>query len=136
MLLKVFYGIDTQPDNDPFVRDAKIAMHGFSSAVNAGEFLVNAIPICTHIFLLGVYRGPVLINVNSLVKYVPEWFPGAGFRVKARKWRLSGYNMLNNTFENVEIRMASHLAAIGFISALLTLSRHEVMYLIVPQRSY
>lgn len=86
--------------------------------------------------MLGLYRGPVLINVNSLVKYVPEWFPGAGFRVKARKWRLSGYNMLNNTFENVEIRMASHLAAIGFISALLTLSRHEVMYLIVPQRSY
>lgn len=55
MLLKVFYGIDTQPDNDPFVRDAKIAMHGFSSAVNAGEFLVNAIPICTHTFLCSVY---------------------------------------------------------------------------------
>ena len=39
------------------------------------------------------------------VKYVPEWFPGAGFKKQARTWRRSVDRLLNAPYEDVQRRL-------------------------------
>ena len=42
-----------------------------------------------------------------VVKHVPTWFPGAGFKRKAFEWRKLSQAMLERPFEMVKQRMAS-----------------------------
>ena len=60
------YGIHIQEINDPFINLAEAAIQSASTAVDIGLFLVDVIPI---------------------LKYVPEFLPGAGFQKQARIWR-------------------------------------------------
>jgi hypothetical protein len=60
------YGIQIKDSNDPFINIAEAAMKGVSASTAPGAFLVDVIPI---------------------LKYVPEFLPGAGFKKQARIWR-------------------------------------------------
>lgn len=65
-IISIAYGIDVQKENDPFVAAAERGVHPLVAAGVPGAFLVDALPI---------------------LKYVPEWMPGAGFKRKAREWK-------------------------------------------------
>lgn len=58
--------MDTKPVNDPWIDLAEQAMLASASAAVPGKFLVDVIP---------------------WLKYIPEWFPGAGFQRQAREWK-------------------------------------------------
>jgi hypothetical protein len=64
--MKIAYGIDVQESNDPYISLAEDALEGISQAAVLGAFWVDLFPI---------------------LKYVPSWFPGAGFQKKAAHWR-------------------------------------------------
>ncbi|KAJ4501089.1 cytochrome P450 [Lentinula lateritia] len=64
-ILGIAYGIDVQEDNDPYVDAAERALVSLGLGIAPGVFLVESIPA---------------------LKYIPEWFPGAGFKRKAREW--------------------------------------------------
>ena len=64
--MSMTYGIQIKDTNDPFINIAEAAMKGVSAATAPGAFLVDVIPI---------------------LKYVPEFLPGAGFKKQARIWR-------------------------------------------------
>ncbi|KAF8513884.1 cytochrome P450 [Gautieria morchelliformis] len=66
IIMEIIYGIDVLPTGDPYIQLAEDAMAAASSAAIPGTFLVDTLPI---------------------LKYVPEWMPGAGFKTKARIWR-------------------------------------------------
>ena len=66
MTLSMTYGIPVRETNDPFINLAEAAMESASTAASTGLFLVDVIPI---------------------LKYVPEFVPGAGFQKQARIWR-------------------------------------------------
>ncbi|KAK7029402.1 hypothetical protein VNI00_014656 [Paramarasmius palmivorus] len=59
------YGYKAKDTEDEIVRAANDAMETLSKAIAPGAFLVNQIPI---------------------LRFVPEWFPGAGFKKTARIW--------------------------------------------------
>lgn len=64
LTLSLAFGIKTLDVDDPYINIAEKAVASISEAsVNA--FLVDVIPI---------------------LRYVPEWVPGAGFKRKAREW--------------------------------------------------
>ena len=65
-VLSMAYGIEIKPIKDPFIDLAESAMKSLGKAGNGGAFLVDQIPI---------------------LKYVPEFVPGAGFKKQARIWR-------------------------------------------------
>ncbi|KAF8506218.1 cytochrome P450 [Gautieria morchelliformis] len=65
-IMEIIYGIDVLPIGDPYIQLAEQASQAVLSAVIPGSFLVDTLPI---------------------LKYVPEWMPGAGFKTKARVWR-------------------------------------------------
>jgi len=54
-----------QPENDPFIAISQEAVHSVTEAFVPSAFWVDFFP---------------------WMKYIPAWFPGAGFRRKARKW--------------------------------------------------
>ena len=71
------YGINIRPYNDPFIVMAEEALDGTSDILVAGAFLVDILPI---------------------LKYVPEWFPGAKFQRKAAMMRKDSAKIRNAPF--------------------------------------
>ncbi|KAF5338671.1 hypothetical protein D9758_018031 [Tetrapyrgos nigripes] len=64
-ILSIAYGIEVQPENDPFVAIAERAMQAAANAINRGSYLVDQLPV---------------------LKHIPDWVPGAGFKRQAKEW--------------------------------------------------
>jgi hypothetical protein len=47
------------------------------------------------------------IQILSLVKYVPDWMPGAGFKTKAKEWRKLSLAMINVPYDMVKEKFVS-----------------------------
>ena len=71
------YSISVRPYNDPYIAIAEEAIAAVAELIIAGTFLVDILPI---------------------LKYVPDWFPGAKFKRKAAMMRTHAENMRNATF--------------------------------------
>ncbi|KAG6828390.1 hypothetical protein H0H87_002216 [Tephrocybe sp. NHM501043] len=77
-IMTITYGITVQPKDDPhIVRAARSIRPLFVESI-PGTFLVDSFPI---------------------LKYVPEWMPFAGFKVKARLWRKLALDMINLPYD-------------------------------------
>ncbi|KAK1227701.1 hypothetical protein PQX77_009289 [Marasmius sp. AFHP31] len=59
IILSIAYGIEVLPENDPYVALAEEGVRILGTAQRPGAYLVESIP---------------------LLKYVPEWFPGAAWK--------------------------------------------------------
>ena len=75
------YSINIQPYNDPYIKIAEEALSAAGELLIPGAFLVDIIPI---------------------LKYVPEWFPGAKFHSKAAMMREHAARIRNKTFAGTE----------------------------------
>ena len=80
------YSINILPYNDPYIKIAEEAIKASAELLNPGAFLVDIIPI---------------------LKYVPEWFPGAKFQRKAAVMRKQVAIIRNKTFEATEKLMVT-----------------------------
>ncbi|EMD37285.1 hypothetical protein CERSUDRAFT_94290 [Gelatoporia subvermispora B] len=83
-IVRMAYGIDAQPEDDPYVRLAEDAIQGPSQAATPGTYLVDTWPI---------------------LKHLPSWFPGAGFKRDAVEFRRLIDTLLNTPYENMQDRM-------------------------------
>ena len=79
--LSMTYSINVRPYNDPYIKIVEEAMAAIAEVMIPGAFLVDIIPI---------------------LKYVPEWFPGAKFQSKAAAMRKHAAKMRNTTFAATE----------------------------------
>ncbi|CAA7268411.1 unnamed protein product [Cyclocybe aegerita] len=66
VILSATYGFDIVLETDKYIVMAKDGVDPVLPALIPGTYLVDFIPA---------------------LKYVPEWFPGAGFRRKAKEWK-------------------------------------------------
>ncbi|KAJ7857906.1 cytochrome P450 [Mycena leptocephala] len=98
IIMSVAYGINVLPQDDPFVALARDAIHTLVIATVPGRFLVDTIPA---------------------LKYVPEWFPGAGFKRTAKEWRKMSQLMIDLPFAEAEHKIASGKASMSFTSVSL-----------------
>ncbi|KAH8799191.1 cytochrome P450 [Flagelloscypha sp. PMI_526] len=97
IIMKIAIGYDTV-ENDEFVRIAEEAQLAMVSAAQPGAYLVDVIPI---------------------LKYVPEWFPGAGFKTVARKgWELA-QDLRNQPFAWAKQRFVEGNARPSFFKMLM-----------------
>ena len=46
--------------------------------------------------------GAFLVDLLPILKYVPSWFPGAGFQKKAARWRKAINTMAERPFRHVQ----------------------------------
>ena len=93
--LSMTYSIKVQPYKDPYIKIAEEAMESISELLIPGAFLVDIIPI---------------------LKYVPEWFPGARFQRKAAVMRKHAAIMRNTTFAATEeLKVCDLSPFLGFL---------------------
>ncbi|KAF8191472.1 cytochrome P450 [Mycena galopus ATCC 62051] len=93
IVMSIAYGIDVLPANDPYVEWSDAAVEGLVTAIVPGRFLVDSFPF---------------------LKYVPAWFPGAGFQRKAQNWRRLARGMLEKPFAEATQKIASGKAPHSF----------------------
>ncbi|KAF8634038.1 hypothetical protein AX17_004303 [Amanita inopinata Kibby_2008] len=98
-IMSVTYGITVSPKDDRYITVAEKALEGMAKAANPGAFLVEVIPA---------------------LKYVPEWFPGAGFKKKAREWKRAVMEMRDAPFAEVAKGLKEGTASPCFVSNLVT----------------
>ena len=79
--MKIVYGIIVQESDDPYISLAEEVLNGLAEAGIPGAFLVDMVPI---------------------PKYVPSWFPGAGFQKMAARWREALNTMSEKPFRHVQ----------------------------------
>jgi hypothetical protein len=63
-----------------------------------GAFLLDLFPSRT---VLYYYRCLIVFDI-SLVKHVPEWIPGAGFKTKAKEWQKLSQAIINVPYDMVK----------------------------------
>jgi hypothetical protein len=80
-IMKIVYGIVVQESDDPYISIAEEVFKGLAEAAIPGAFWVDMFPI---------------------LKYVPRWFPGAGFKKKAAYWRECINTMAESPFRHVQ----------------------------------
>ncbi|KAI6021238.1 cytochrome P450 [Pisolithus marmoratus] len=97
IILRISHGYHVQEGGDPFVDLAEKVLDDFSR-YTVSPFLVNNIPT---------------------LAYVPEWFPGAGFKRKAKEWRADLQDMMNQSFEFVKNQMVAGVVCKSVTSDLL-----------------
>ena len=80
-IMKIGYGIAVQESDDPYISIAEEALKGVADAGIPGTSLVDLLPI---------------------LKYVPSWFPGAGFHKEAANVRKATNTMAEKPFRHVQ----------------------------------
>ena len=86
--MKIGYGIVVQESDDPYISIAEEFLKGVAEAGIPGSFLVDLFPI---------------------LKYVPSWFPGAGFQKKAARWKEAAHIMAERPFLHVQEQLVQVL---------------------------
>ncbi|KIM62440.1 hypothetical protein SCLCIDRAFT_24975 [Scleroderma citrinum Foug A] len=109
--LRIAYGYQVNQENDPLINLAREAVSIFSKASAPGAFLVDSIPI---------------------LKYVPEWVPGAGFQRQAREWKAVMDQVTDVPYDFVKGQIEAGMALKSYTSVLLEgrmsdLSEEEVI---------
>ncbi|KAF4616649.1 hypothetical protein D9613_008323 [Agrocybe pediades] len=94
-IIAITYGLDVQPKDDPYITVAEEGVVPLALAIVPGAFLVDTIP---------------------LLKYVPAWMPGAGFKKKAREWTELSRRMVEEPFEATKKLMAQGVCSSSFVS--------------------
>ncbi|KAJ7776522.1 cytochrome P450 [Mycena maculata] len=108
VILSVAYGIDVLPVDDPYLALAEKGVKSLSDASVTGRFLVDSIPI---------------------LKYIPEWVPGAEFKRIAREGKALSQTFRDRPFAEAKRRMASGEAPSSFtVNALRDLESGDQYY--------
>lgn len=93
--------------HDELVQLVDEAMDQFSETTAANAFLVDVFPISEHIAYHVRYQN---LDHSFSVKYIPSWFPGAGWKRKASLYHSTLQSMLNTPFDWVKQEMVTRLS--------------------------
>ncbi|KZO97553.1 cytochrome P450 [Calocera viscosa TUFC12733] len=105
VIMKVAYGYDIQPKHDPFVAAVEEAFINGYIITTPGRWLVDSFPI---------------------LRFVPEWFPGAEFQRKAKYYREQMRSAYKAPLDWVKSQMAAGVARASFVSRQLSSQEEEV----------
>ncbi|GJE97958.1 cytochrome P450 [Phanerochaete sordida] len=99
IILGIVFGMELQPNSDPYVAMAEKALNGMASVGNVGSYMVDYLP---------------------WLKYVPSWVPGAGFQRSAAEWRAATLGMYDKPFQSIKHAMASGKAPPSILTTMLS----------------
>ncbi|EIM91747.1 cytochrome P450 [Stereum hirsutum FP-91666 SS1] len=102
-VLQISHAHKVTGDDDWMLKLAERADHEFSIASTPGAFLVDVFP---------------------QLKYLPEWFPGAGFKCKAREWRKTMVQVRDEPYKYVSDLVRNGTAQPSFTASLIENNPH------------
>ncbi|CAE6506514.1 unnamed protein product [Rhizoctonia solani] len=97
-ILSTAYGYEVTSSKEELVEIVETANKGLCQAALPGNFFVNVVP---------------------WLRYVPSWFPGAGWKRQAHEWRAEKNTMLYTPFNWTREQMATGTAAPSMLKNLL-----------------
>lgn len=100
----ISHGYKVREQDDPIVDLVDRATEQFSLSTEPGAFLVDVIPQCM-LASEGFYHP----TDKPIVQYIPEWFPGAGFKKTAKIWAKCLADMADIPHEFVKGQMVHQL---------------------------
>ncbi|KAJ7352357.1 cytochrome P450 [Mycena albidolilacea] len=92
-MISVAYGLDVAPSGDPFLDAGDAVLDILQETLIPGRFLVNTIPI---------------------LRYVPSWVPGAGFKRQAAQWKKEMEEHVDQPFQAAKRNMNDGLIRPSF----------------------
>ncbi|KAF9050869.1 cytochrome P450 [Hymenopellis radicata] len=92
IIMKLAYGITVQEGEDPFVTLIEHANDNFNIATTPGKFIVDVFP---------------------LLRFVPDWVPGAGYKILAKEWKKAFDDMVQVPYNFTRRMMARRYVAEG-----------------------
>ncbi|KAF4498982.1 O-methylsterigmatocystin oxidoreductase [Fusarium agapanthi] len=99
VIVKVVYGYTAEQFKpDPLLSTVRKVVDEFGIAAKPGAFVVDLIPI---------------------LKYIPDWFPGASFKTTAKQWRSNLESSVEDPAAFVEHQMAGGKDNTSFLSQLM-----------------
>ncbi|KAK0439110.1 cytochrome P450 [Armillaria borealis] len=98
VMLRIIYGYEMQEETDQFLELVDRASEYFALATTPGKFLANSIP---------------------MIRHIPDWFPGAGFKQITKEWRATIFDLVDRTHDYVKQQMAVGNGSVCFTSKLL-----------------
>jgi len=123
--MSITYGIDVESADDRFLSANLDAAHALAAMLIPWKFLADIVPIraclCAKI-VISNHLTDLLI-----VRYVPDWFPGTGFKASAKEVREKFKISVNGPLEYVKNAMKVRPQSIpkpdGVLSVSATLVR-------------
>ncbi|CAE6477712.1 unnamed protein product [Rhizoctonia solani] len=97
-MFRLAYGYELQGPQDVFFREAQRAAHNVLLAGMQTNFFVNIFP---------------------LLAYVPDWFPGTGWKRTAREWRIQQEKAKTEPYEWVKVQVANGTSQPSLLAPLL-----------------
>ncbi|KAH9946329.1 cytochrome P450 [Epithele typhae] len=85
-IMSIAYDINVESLENQYIQIAEAVAECITRTTNAGSYVVDVLPF---------------------LKYLPEWFPGAGFPKEARIWREDVMRLLNDPYEDAHKRLAA-----------------------------
>ena len=140
--MKISYGYVVEPKDgvrDPLVDLADEAVSQFSRCSQPGVWLVDTLPICTSFFYLSLILPSIFIleyvharkgcvtrfsvkhSDLNIVRYLPDWLPGTGFKKTAKAWK----EKLNEVVERPYAFVKHQMVKTFFFTFRLSIT-HEV----------
>ena len=101
------HGYQVQDDHDRFVQNAENGLLIFGQSTTPGAYLVDVLPVRR-----SQLRGTMANTERCIVRYIPEWFPGAGFKSAARKWKEEVQEMVDQPHRWVKEQMVCYFGPI------------------------
>jgi hypothetical protein len=106
IILRISHGYEVQERDDPFVKLADIATEQFSLSTSPGGFLVNLVP-SRKVMSCSMDFVPYIVFCCIQVSFIPDWFPGTGFKKTAREWANTLNEMIERPHQYVKDQMVS-----------------------------
>lgn len=105
----ISHGYSVKEHDDPVVEVVGAAVNGFSDTSEPGAYFVDVMPFRKPLFLPNPSRDTNRCLAFSLltVRYVPDWFPGAGWKTKAKEYARLLEDMAETPHQFVKDQMVS-----------------------------
>ena len=103
IILRLSHGYITQEGDDPLVQLAELANSQLSKATAAGGHFVDFLPFCK----LAIHSSMFKVPTAPTVKYIPSWFPGAGFKRRAKEYSVVVHDLLETPHNYVMSQLVS-----------------------------
>lgn len=98
LILGITYGLEVDTVDNEYIKQSEDMVEGFVESSIPGRFLVDVLPS---------------------LKFVPRWFPFAGFQKLGAGWRKSVHAGMNAPFAAVKAEMAAGIAKLSLTSYML-----------------
>ena len=96
LIMSMTYGLEIQDEHNEHVIEATAWTRLFNEAIQPGRFWVDVMPLSKKTCnCLGIEYTNIC---NELVKHVPGWLPGAGFKTFAQEMKMHLANAIERPF--------------------------------------